>query len=320
MNQNNQSFDLARSQLMELNQSGDGLNIVQLLQSVFIESKHVRNIEMSQFVREDVVRNALQVIHQSLDELPDQSLIQVSFVLRKVVQYKCRNLISRDFQMAYIQKINNLVASQSLYMNQLVNLFFNVSIVQLPCQQISRKLNHELQENMDTMEPHQIEMIIGCCANRRPLHFTQTILLNNIFNNYQGFFTEFSNESKAGLFLKIAKLQMENQVPIFRSPRIMQLLKQDLKENLDQMSEKGILFIIEAFQYVSLNFPKDLLIEIQGMISMTLEHNPENIQVRFIIRYLSLICDIEQTANFRVNPQHLELILNYAAGFIKTTD
>jgi hypothetical protein len=63
-------------------------------------------------------------------------------------------------------------------------------------------------------------------------------------------------------------------------------LKQDLKENLDRLGEKGVLDIISSYKYLPKEFPSDLLEEVNQMISLTLEHNYSNIRTEFILQFL----------------------------------
>lgn len=65
-------------------------------------------------------------------------------------------------------------------------------------------------------------------------------------------------------------------------------LRSDLKENLDRLGERGVQDIIQAYKFLPKEFPTDLLDEVNDMISLTLEHNPNNIRTEFILQFLDV--------------------------------
>lgn len=100
--------------------------------------------------------------------------------------------------------------------------------------------------------------------------------------------TELDLEKKTSVFKSIAECELHYAAPRYNTPQVMYQLKQDLKENLDRLGEKGILDIIASYKHLPKEFPSDLLDEVNQMISLTLEHNYTNIRTEFLIQFLDI--------------------------------
>ena len=96
----------------------------------------------------------------------------------------------------------------------------------------------------------------------------------------------YDNEQKSWIFRNLAKLEFCYYHPKFRNPVVLYQLKTYLKENLNQLSEMAVLNIIQAYSFVSKDFPYDLLDEIKVMVMITLQHNSSNLKSSFLLDFL----------------------------------
>ena len=95
-------------------------------------------------------------------------------------------------------------------------------------------------------------------------------------------------EKKCSAFKCIAEIGLHYSAPRYNLPFVCYDMRNDLKDNLDRLGEKGVLDIIGAYKFFPKEFPTDLLDEVNEMISLTLEHNPNNIRTEFIIQFLDI--------------------------------
>lgn len=63
---------------------------------------------------------------------------------------------------------------------------------------------------------------------------------------------------------------------------------------MESLSEFGVLNVISGYQALPVYFPVDLLDEVKDMVSVTLEHNSDNLKHGFLLDFTESITQIQR--------------------------
>lgn len=280
-----------------------------------LNRKNMRNV-MQDHTESDF-EEAANRLKLEIQECSTKDLVSLIFVIRKL-----HSLGIQVFDVDFRTKVNNIaleaINNDEITIPDLVHVFFSMSILQMRIEPISKKLFHAALDNFAVFDSMHIELIIKAINSQNSMSVSSSILLEYITRNYKGFLTEFNIEKRVEIFKSLACCNTELRPPRFIIPRLLRILKDDLKQNLDQMNERSILWIVEAYQQLPRTFPRDLLEEINTMIVMTIQHNSDNIQSSFILQYFDNFSPIHESLLRRFDQGKLKTIMEALAPRLST--
>lgn len=214
---------------------------------------------------------------QSLDAL---------YVLRKSSGILQMGMTGADYD-AIKERINTMVEQDGFSLRQLSGLYFSFCCLHWQSEKLSKKLISQLGEN-----PTQIsdmlatQTILGLCIKSSHISPQDLRLVEIICKNHELYYEQLDYKRKSELFKNLARLELHIHSIKTQLPELCNILKKDLKSNIDKLGEDEVINIVHAYAYLPNNFSNDLIEEFKSMVDITLEQNPANLKSYFLVRYL----------------------------------
>jgi hypothetical protein len=117
------------------------------------------------------------------------------------------------------------------------------------------------------MTPFTVIQILQSCSQRNVSPSTREyLLIDFVQRNFTTIAEEFDTDQKCAIFRYFSALELSFHPPRYRVPSLLYNMKNELKEKLDQLSESGVIHILNAYENLPKEFPNDLLEEIKEMV------------------------------------------------------
>jgi hypothetical protein len=124
--------------------------------------------------------------------------------------------------------------------------------------------------------------------------------------------------NKCRAFNTVAKLDFINPFNNFNRGKVMGLLK-DIRAQAENHDQQSILLMMEALIYYDDPSRIDTLREFYDIVTMTIKHQPENVKLDFIVRFVEFSSKLRNDS--ALTQEHVKTILDYVVGaMIQTGD
>jgi hypothetical protein len=119
--------------------------------------------------------------------------------------------------------------------------------------------------------------------------------------------------NKCRAFNTVAKLDHVSPFNSFNRGKLGQLLK-DIRSQAENHDQQSILLMIEALNFFDDATRNDTLKEFYDIVTMTIKHQPENVKLDFVIRFIEFSGQLKQ--DNALNTEHAKTIVDYVVGAI----
>jgi hypothetical protein len=214
------------------------------------------------------------------DEFEIQDLL---FWMRKFKMQDIRTILL-DRQMEKIVDIlKDMVERKNYNFRHLINIYYDLTHLNRNMPSIVDSIHAELENDLKLMTPFSINQLMQSMAHKKHnMSLKEYQVLDLIDKEVLSMLPELEIYQKCLLLKNIAVIN--HYKPEYSE--MITILSADLADRLDQMQEINVISCIKAFKYINNTQSEQLLLAIQDMIHVTIEHNSENIKSNFLIDYL----------------------------------
>ena len=246
-------------------------------------------------------------------------ILDFLFWLRRFKIAKIHTYISDvEFEKFYI-KIREHVKSKTFNFRNLVNLYFDLTYLNKSTDEIINEILNELKLDTKLLTPFTIVQLLQATSKKDGFVTAKGyMLVDVIVKNLQNVLPEFDSDQKCQIFKHLAQLELDLNPPKYRIPNILFVIKTQLKESLDQLSEISVSNILDAYELLPREFPVDIIDEIKEMVMLTIEHNSINIKSLFLLEFLQKIIRLMRSR--RLSEDKFNVIYNEIAKRLATDD
>ena len=214
-------------------------------------------------------------------------ILDFLFWLRRFKLARIPSNISDESLNKLYSKVREFVKSKSFNFRNLVNLFYDLSCLNKNTDDIASEILNELKADNKLLTPFTVVQILQACARKGGAASSRELsVADYVQRNLTPMLAEFDSDQKCLVFRYLSNLEMHLNAPKYRTPPTLIALKTQLKEILDQLSEIGVINILEAYVELPKEVSPDLLDEIKEMVIVTIQHNSENIKSFFLVDFL----------------------------------
>lgn len=233
---------------------------------------------------------------ENLEQFNEYEILDFLFWLRRFKLSRLPVNISDASLNKLYARVKEFVKSKSFNFRNLVNLYYDLSALNRNTEDIAAEILNELKADSKLLTPFTIVQIIQAAANKKAAASPKEIAVVDFVQRALGdMLQEFDSDQKCMVFKHLASLEMHMHPPRYRVPNVLFNLRNNLKEILDQLSEVGVVNIIDAYNELPKEFPSDLLDEIREMVIVTVQHNSENIKSFFLVDFLERILNLPRS-------------------------
>jgi len=232
---------------------------------------------------------------ENLEEFNEYEILDFLFWLRRFKNGRLPTHVTEESLSKLFSKVRDFVKSKSFNFRNLVNLYYDLSSLNKNTDDIAGEILNELKADFKLLTPFTIVQILQAASRKNGYASPQEYqVADYVQKNLGTMLQEFDSDQKCLVFKYLSALEMHINPPKYRVPGILYKIKSDLKEILDQLSELGVINILEAYSGLPREFPSDLLDEIKEMVIVTIQHNSENIKSFFLIDFLDKILNLSR--------------------------
>jgi hypothetical protein len=232
---------------------------------------------------------------ENLEEFNEYEILDFLFWLRRFKTARLPTHVNEESLDKLYNKVKDFVKSKSFNFRNLVNLYYDLSCLNRNTDDIAAEILNELKADFKLLTPFTIVQILQASSRKRGLASPHEYLVADyVQKNLGSMLPEFDSDQKCVVFKYLSTLEMHINPPKYRVPNILYKLRTELKDILDQLSELGVINILEAYGELPKEFPSDLLDEIKEMVIVTIQHNSENIKSFFLIDFLDRILNLSR--------------------------
>ena len=241
------------------------------------------------------------------------------FWLRRFKIAKIQTNISEvDFDRLFI-KIREFVKSKLYNFRNLVNIYFDLTYLNKSADEIITEILNELKVDTKSLTPFTVIQLLQATSKKDTLVTAKGYnLVDVITRNLTNLLPEFDNDQKCQIFKYLAQLELDLNPPKYRTPNILYVIKTQLKESLDKLSELSVSNIIDAYEFLPKEFPVDIIDDIKEMVLLTIVHNSTNIKSSFLLEFLQKIMNLRK--HRRLYEDKVNLIYDEIAKRLSTDD
>lgn len=208
----------------------------------------------------------------SLEEFNEYEILDFLFWLRRFKTGRLPTNVSEESLNKLYDRVRDFVKSKSFNFRNLVNLYYDLSCLNRHTDDIAGEILNELKADFKLLTPFTIVQILQACSRKKSAASQQEFLVADyVQRNLGSMLQEFDSDQKCLVFKYLSVLEMHINPPKYRVPSILYKIKTDLKEILDQLSELGVINILEAYSELPKEFSSDLLDEIKEMVIVTID-------------------------------------------------
>jgi hypothetical protein len=227
-------------------------------------------------------------------------ILDFLFWLRRFRMSRIQTHVTEESIEKLSNKVKDFVKSKSFNFRNLVNLFYDLSFLNRGTNEIAAEILNELKTDSKLLTPFTVVQILQACARRGNISSSkQFALADFVTKSLPNLIQEFDSDQKCLVFKYLASMEMHLNPPKYRTPIVLYTLRNQLKESLDNLSEVGVINILEAYENLTGEFPVDLLEEIKDMVILTIQHNSSNIKSFFLLDFLERMSRLRR--NRRLN-------------------
>ena len=225
-------------------------------------------------------------------------------------EFPATEIKTRDISAKIRDQVTERLKSQISTSNvaDLVTLLEKFAYFNLPFSDITLLISKSIKTDPALVTPSLAYKIIEVFASRQALDIFAFTLIQKLTTFHREAFMELSLEEKAPLFRNFAWLELQTQPPEYEVPFVMYALKKELQKMLDQLSEKAVIQVLEAYQRLPRDFPADFLDDVRESIIVTIQSAPSKLSTEFILGFLSVISELP--TNKQPNLPKLKVVLN----------
>jgi hypothetical protein len=232
---------------------------------------------------------------ENLEEFNEYEILDFLFWLRRFKTARLPTHVNEESLDKLYNKIKDFVKSKSFNFRNLVNLYYDLSCLNRNTDDIAAEILNELKADFKLLTPFTIVQILQASSRKKGLASPHEYLVADyVQRNLASMLPEFDSDQKCVVFKYLSTLEMHINPPKYKVPNILYKLRVELKDILDQLSELGVINILEAYGELPKEFPSDLLDEIKEMVIVTIQHNSENIKSFFLIDFLDRILNLSR--------------------------
>ena len=249
--------------------------------------------------------------------------MDVLFCIRKFKTNKLSINISNQEMKEFYEKINRYVQSKEYSFRNLVNLYYDLSLLNANIDIVIDYLFEELKIEKAQVTSQIILQILQALAQKTTfgLSYKEYVLINILINFLEDRFKELKIDQKCILFKYIAKLELSYHPTRYEFPNFFINLKNDIKGNLPQLNESLLMSVIYAYSYLPINFPNDLLNEIKDVFVITLQENGKNVNSEFLLDFLENFQQIiSKKKNRSFKPENFKLFISFICERLRSKD
>jgi hypothetical protein len=176
-----------------------------------------------------------------------------------------------------------MVERKNYNFRHLINIYYDLTHLNRNMPSIVDSIHAELENDLKLMTPFSINQLMQSMAHKKHnMSLKEYQVLDLIYKEVLSMLPELEIYQKCLLLKNIAVIN--HYKPEYSE--MITILSADLADRLDQMQEINVISCIKAFKYINNTQSEQLLLAIQDMIHVTIEHNSENIKSNFLIDYL----------------------------------
>ena len=200
-------------------------------------------------------------------------------------------------------RIRELVASKALNFRSLINVFYDFSVLNLNTDELVKEIFAKVKEDPKILTAiSSIQILQSCARKKSSLYFNvEQNLAEFVQRQLNEFLPEYDSDQKSSIFKYLADLEMHINPPKYRTPIILFTIKRHLSESLEEISEAGIINIMEAYAKLPKDFSLDLLTSIKQLMADTLKHESKNVKSPFLVDFLEKNIDLIKSRKTKVD-------------------
>jgi hypothetical protein len=260
----------------------------------------------SQMLRSDPNFSRLtQVVKAHLGQTTPSEASEAVFVIRRCFTGSISLGLGPADTDILRRRIGEFVEDQQYNLRQLAGLYFNYSMINWNPEKVVVAMNKLLEQN-----PTQVtEVFAAQCTSaanikKGKLSQSERQLVDTICKNHQLYYEQLDYRRKTELFKSLAGIEFTIQHHgRFGQGALINVLRRDLRANIDKLGEKEVLNIVEAYVGLPGSYPSDLIDDFRKMVLATLEHNALNLKSFFLIAYLEKQIDLPRYSPMTQTPR-----------------
>lgn len=180
-----------------------------------------------------------------------------------------------------------------------MNLYYDLSFLNRYRGDVVNELVNEIRNDSKALTAlSAIQLLQALSRNSNALGHKEYMLIDLLLRNLSNMMNEFDTDQKAHIFKLIATLNLQFSPPRYRIPYMLYTLRPQLKESFDTCSEKGVLYIVQAYKYLPKEYPTDLLNEIKEMVLLTIQHSNSSIKSYFLLEFFFAVSELKKSRRF----------------------
>lgn len=249
--------------------------------------------DMIRLITSNEFREMITKLSDDIDFLTNDEISELCFFSRKIQSFGLNNVFQGDMKRKISKRIRTLIENGKFELDRLCSIYFDLSISNSNSDFVAREINRfvnnrDQTEQVELTESSILQILASSAHSNGIISNNQLYLTSLICQRYEDSINALDYNMKCKAFRSIAASYLNCSPPRYVIPSIIYNIRLDLKDNLDRLGEKGVLDILEAYCYLPRFFPSDLLIEINSMVMLTLEHNAMNIRTDFLLSFLTV--------------------------------
>jgi len=154
-----------------------------------------------------------------------------------------------------------------------------------------------------------IKLFHGLCQAQSKTFFPANYkLLDYIQGKIPDLIEEMDSDDLAYLFLLCCRSQFHLNPPSYRLPRSLTMVHDKLRENIEELTEKSVLNIIEGYQDLPLEFHSELLEELKHSAMQTIRYKPADIGSEFLMQFFEMATSFKLLKGRRLNNEEIIIV------------
>jgi hypothetical protein len=253
------------------------------------------------------------MIKEQLSTFGETEIKDFTNFLRVAKRVKMQVYLTQDETNLIKKKITEFVDAKKYSFRELVDMYGNLSYLGMQTDFIAIALFKMAASDPSVHTAFSTSVILRTLSLKSGFNSVRDMaLVELVCRSYQGFTTELDYPSKARLLKMMALIEFNYNPPKFSLPQVMNRLRVDLKENAEKLDEADVINVVTAYHHLPRSFPNDLLDEFKSMVTLTLQHNPQNLKAEFLLRFLQEQFNLSNSR--RLSSANIHLIIDHLAA------
>lgn len=290
--------------------------------------------ELQELVKDDKFKRLVQQAEESIDKLTEYGIcdlfisseciigLEILDLLFTVRKFRSNRLYIdfKEENLSYLlTKINEFVRAKAYNFRNLAVIYNDLSYLNRFRGEVVNELINEIKHDARILSKGPVILLLkGLSQNNGHLGQKEYYLLDLIIKNFSEVLEELDIDEKAQVLKLLASLNLQNCPPRYRSPYLLNTIRARMKDNFDTLSEKGVVFIIQAYKHLPIEFPLDLLNSVKEMVTVIVQHASSQLSSHFLLEFLLNTSELRRSR--RLNDKQLNILLDEIAKRINDTD